>query len=103
MSVTTPRSRLSLARAWIDHVDAAIVRLAASRRHAALWAAAAKPPGSGRDAAREAEVLRHMGDEALAWGLPEPTARAIAQKPRSRLRCQRQPEWRCAACRLDAE
>jgi predicted lipid carrier protein YhbT/chorismate mutase len=79
MSVAPRRSRLSLARAWIDHVDAAIVRLAASRRHAALWAAAAKPPGSGRDAAREAEVLRHMGDEALAWGLPEPTARAIAR------------------------
>lgn len=70
--------RLPLARSWIDHVDAMIVRLAASRRHAAVWAARDKSPGSGRDPAREAEVLRHMGDEARAWGLPESTAQGIA-------------------------
>lgn len=69
--------RLPLARVWIDHVDTAIVRLAASRRHAATWAAEQKPPGSGRDYRREALVMRRVGTEARRWGLPETTARSL--------------------------
>ena len=71
-------SRLTLARVWIDHDDASIVRLAATRRRAAVWAADEKPPGSGRDFRRESEVVRHVGNQAQAWGLPENTARKIA-------------------------
>lgn len=70
--------RLALARAWIDHVDATIVRLAATRRRAAAWAAGDKPPGAGRDFRRESAVVRHVRAEASTWGLPEQTARAIA-------------------------
>ena len=70
--------RLPLARVWIDHVDASIVRLAASRRHAAVWAAAQKPADAGRDPRREAVVLRRIDAAARAWGLPETTARALA-------------------------
>jgi predicted lipid carrier protein YhbT/chorismate mutase len=72
-------ARLPLARAWIDHADATIIRLAASRRHAAVWAACDKPAGGGRDLDREAAVLHHMVDEARAWGLPEATAEALAR------------------------
>lgn len=71
-------SRLTLARAWIDHVDGTIVRLAATRRRAAVWAAESKPPGTGRDFSRESDVVRHVRTEAQAWGLPENTAQAIA-------------------------
>jgi predicted lipid carrier protein YhbT/chorismate mutase len=70
--------RLTVARAWIDHVDAAIVRLAATRRRAAIWAADRKPPGAGRDFRRESAVVRHVRAEASTWGLPEQTAQAIA-------------------------
>lgn len=70
--------RLPLARVWIDHVDASIVRLAASRRHAAIWAAVQKPADAGRDPRREAVVLRRIDAAARAWGLPETTARALA-------------------------
>ena len=72
-------SRLPVARAFIDHLDASMVRLAAARRRAAAWAARDKAPGSGRDVRREAAVLRHVGDEARIWGLPESTAQAIAR------------------------
>lgn len=70
--------RLALARAWIDHVDAAIVRLAATRRRAAVWSARDKPPGAARDFRRESAVVGHVRTTASTWGLPEHTAQAIA-------------------------
>ena len=45
-------------------------------------------------------------EEAGARGrarLKPPGPRRPSEEPRTRLRCQRQPGWRCAACRLDVD
>jgi hypothetical protein len=36
-------------------------------------------------------------------GLKPPGPRRPSEEPRNRLRCRRQPGWRCAACRLDVD
>jgi predicted lipid carrier protein YhbT/chorismate mutase len=69
-----PERRLGAARALIDRIDAAIIGLAAARRHAVALAARAKRAGAPRDPAREAAVHRHGRVVARDLGVPAAVA-----------------------------